>query len=131
MNHRVQPIIAVIIALGAFGFLYALVTNPGEMVKMGITVILAGIIIYFIVRYVMNRSAGREGASFKKAAKQSRRRFKNQKAKHRAGHKNRVSHLRSVPSDSKPKPMILKKKSQTQLTVIEGKKNKKKNRALF
>ncbi|MBL4977128.1 SA1362 family protein [Bacillus halotolerans] len=131
MNHRVQPIIAVLIALGAFGFLYVLVTNPGEMAKMAITVILAGIIIYFIVKYVMKRNTGSEGAAFKKAAKQSRRRLKEQKAKHRAGHKGRVSHLQSVPSASKPKPMILKKKSQTQLTVIEGKKNKKKNRALF
>lgn len=46
MNHRVQPIIAVLIALGAFGFLYVLVTNPGEMAKMAVTVIVAGIIIW-------------------------------------------------------------------------------------
>lgn len=67
MNHRVQPIIAVLIALGAFGFLYVLVTNPGEMAKMAVTVIVAGIIIYFIVKYVMNRNAGSEGAAFKKS----------------------------------------------------------------
>lgn len=66
MNHRVQPIIAVLIALGAFGFLYVLVTNPGEMAKMAVTVIVAGIIIYFIVKYVMNRNAGAEGAPSKK-----------------------------------------------------------------
>jgi hypothetical protein len=113
MNHRVQPFFAVLIALGAFGFIYAAVTNPGQMISRAITVIIAGIIIYFIVRTVLNL------------------RMKEQKAKHRAGHRGRVSHLRSVPSSSRPKPMILKKKSQTQLTVIEGKKNKKKNRALF
>lgn len=33
MNHRVQPIIAVLIALGAFGFLYVLVTNPEKWQK--------------------------------------------------------------------------------------------------
>ncbi len=131
MNHRVQPIIAVLIALGAFGFLYVLITDPGEMAKMAVTIIVAGIIIYFIVKYVMKRNAGSEGAAFKKAAKQSRRRMKEQKAKHRAGHKGRVSHLRSVPSASKPKPMILKKKSQTQLTVIEGKKTKRKTERFF
>ncbi|UTX15647.1 SA1362 family protein [Bacillus velezensis] len=130
MNHRVQPFFAVLIALGAFGFIYAAVTNPGQMISRAITVIIAGIIIYFIVRTVLNRRTGRDGTAFRKAARQSRLRMKEQKAKHRAGHRGRVSHLRSVPS-SRPKPMILKKKSQTQLTVIEGKKNKKKNRALF
>ncbi|MHC8660049.1 SA1362 family protein [Bacillus amyloliquefaciens] len=131
MNHRVQPFFAVLIALGAFGFIYAAVTNPGQMISRAITVIIAGVIIYFIVRSVLNRRADRDGTAFKKAAKQSRLRMKEQKAKHRAAHRGRVSHLRSVPSSSRPKPMILKKKSQTQLTVIEGKKNKKKNRALF
>ncbi|AEB24682.1 SA1362 family protein [Bacillus amyloliquefaciens] len=131
MNHRVQPFFAVLIALGAFGFIYAAVTNPGQMISRAITVIIAGVIIYFIVRSVLNRRAGRDGTAFKKAAKQSRLRMKEQKAKHRAAHRGRVSHLRSVPSSNRPKPMILKKKSQTQLTVIEGKKNKKKNRALF
>ncbi|QKF34089.1 SA1362 family protein [Bacillus velezensis] len=131
MNHRVQPFFAVLIALGAFGFIYAAVTNPGQMISRAITVIIAGIIIYFIVRTVLNRRTGRDGTAFKKAARQSRLRMKEQKAKHRAGHRGRVSHLRSVPSSSRPKPMILKKKSQTQLTVIEGKKSKKKNRALF
>lgn len=67
MNHRVQPIIAVLIALGAFGFLYVLVTNPGEMAKMAVTVIVAGIIIYFIVKYVMNRNrAAKEQPSKKR-----------------------------------------------------------------
>lgn len=115
MNHRVQPFFAVLIALGAFGFIYAAVTNPGQMISRAITVIIAGVIIYFIVRSVLNRRAGRDGTAFKKAAKQSRLRMKEQKAKHRAAHRGRVSHLRSVPSSSRPKPMILKKKARPSL----------------
>ncbi len=80
MNHRVQPFFAVLIALGAFGFIYATVTNPGQMISRAITVIIAGIIIYFIVRTVLNRRTGRDGTAFRKAARQSRLRMKEQKS---------------------------------------------------
>ena len=58
MNHRVQPIIAVLIALGVFGFLYVPVTNPGDWSKMAVTVIVAGIIIYFIVNICNESQCG-------------------------------------------------------------------------
>ena len=68
---------AVLIALGAFGFIYAAVTNPGQMISRAITVIIAGVIIYFIVRTVLNRRTGRDGTAFK--SRQSRLRMKEQK----------------------------------------------------
>ncbi|WOV59300.1 SA1362 family protein [Bacillus sp. KICET-3] len=123
MKQRVHPVSALVIALGILGFVYFAVTSPGQIVFAAV-----GAIIYFVVRYISNRDMGGEGAAFKKAAKQSHKRFQDHKKRSARG---RVNHLRSVPSINKTKPVLVKKKSQTQLTVIEGKKSKKKNRAFF
>ncbi|EME74830.1 hypothetical protein OZL92_03325 [Bacillus sonorensis] len=128
MKQRVHPVSALVIALGILGFVYFAVTSPGQLLQYLIVFAAVGAIIYFVVRYISNRDMGGEGAAFKKAAKQSHKRFQDHKKRSARG---RVNHLRSVPSINKTKPVLVKKKSQTQLTVIEGKKSKKKNRAFF
>ncbi|MCY7778269.1 SA1362 family protein [Bacillus haynesii] len=128
MKQRVHPVTALIIAFGIFGFVYFAVTSPGRLLQYLFVFAAVGAIIYFVIRRISNRNMGSEGAAFKKAAKQSNRRFQDHKKRSLKG---RVNHLRSVPSINKSKPVLVKKKSQTQLTVIEGKKSKKKNRAFF
>ncbi|MEN2448738.1 SA1362 family protein, partial [Bacillus sp. JR_15] len=104
---------------------------PGRLFTMLLSVVIIGAVMFFLFRWLMNRRTGTEGNLYRKAVKQSKRRYQQPKPKTKSQMKNRVTHLRSVPTDHKSKPVLLKKKSQTQLTVIEGKKNKKKNRALF
>ncbi|WP_307891983.1 SA1362 family protein [Bacillus swezeyi] len=128
MKQRVHPVSALVIALGIFGFVYFAITSPGRLLQYLLVFAAVGAIIYFVIKRISNRDIGSEGAAFKKAAKQSNRRFQDHKKRSLKG---RVNHLRSVPSINKSKPVSVKKKSQTQLTVIEGKKSKKKNRAFF
>ncbi|MFN2745374.1 MULTISPECIES: SA1362 family protein [Bacillus] len=128
MKQRVHPVSALIMAFGIFGFAYFAFTSPGQLLQYLLVFAAVGAIIYFVIRRISNRAMGSEGAAFKKAAKQSNRRFQDHKKR---SSKGRVNHLRSVPSINKSKPVLVKKKSQTQLTVIEGKKSKKKNRAFF
>ena len=128
MKQRVHPVSALIIAFGIFGFVYFAVTSPGRLLQYLLVFAAVGAIIYFVIRRISNRNMGSEGAAFKKAAKQSNKRFQDHKKR---SVKGRVNHLRSVPSINKSKPLLVKKKSQTQMTLIEGKKSKKKNRAFF
>ena len=128
MKQRVHPVSALIIAFGIFGFVYFAVTSPGRLLQYLLVFAAVGAIIYFVIRRISNRNMGSEGAAFKKAAKQANKRFQDH---NKRSVKGRVNHLRSVPSINKSKPVLVKKKSQTQLTVIEGKKSKKKNRAFF
>ncbi|MCJ2147760.1 SA1362 family protein [Bacillus paralicheniformis] len=128
MKQRVHPVSALIIAFGIFGFVYFAVTSPGRLLQYLVVFAAVGAIIYFVIRRISNRDMGSEGAAFKKAAKQSNKRFQDHKKR---SVKGKVNHLRSVPTINKSKPVLVKKKSQTQLTVIEGKKSKKKNRAFF
>ncbi|MEH6973192.1 MULTISPECIES: SA1362 family protein [unclassified Bacillus (in: firmicutes)] len=128
MKQRVHPVSALVIALGIFGFVYFAVTSPGRLLQYLFVFAAVGAIVYLVIRHLINRDAGGEGAAFRKAAKQSNKRFQDHKKRSVRG---RVNHLRSVPSINKSKPVLVKKKSQTQLTVIEGKKSKKKNRAFF
>ncbi|MBU8788792.1 hypothetical protein KM903_20880 [Bacillus glycinifermentans] len=127
MKQRVHPVSALVIALGIFGFVYFAVTSPGRLLQYLFVFAAVGAIVYLVIRHLINRDAGGEGAAFRKAAKQSNKRFQDHKKRSVRG---RVNHLRSVPFN-KSKPVLVKKKSQTQLTVIEGKKSKKKNRAFF
>ncbi|MGE6629349.1 SA1362 family protein [Bacillus sp. NPDC077027] len=131
MNRRVHPAFTIIIALGVLGFVYILTTNPGRLFTMLLSVVIIGAVMFFLFKWIVNRNSGSEGNLYRKAVRQSKRRYQHTKPKAKSHVKNRVTHLRSVPTDHKSKPVLLKKKSQTQLTVIEGKKNKKKNKALF
>lgn len=128
MNRLIQPAIGIIIGLGAIGIIYSLITSPGQFARTLLYTAIGACILFLVLRYFVTRRMGKEGAAYKKAAKQSARRFHDKKPKRTV--KNRHTHLRSI-SNPNAKPLVIRKKSKTQLTVIEGKKNKKKKRALF
>ncbi|NPC93272.1 hypothetical protein HOO54_13775 [Bacillus sp. WMMC1349] len=128
MKQRVHPVSSLVIALGIFGFVYFAITEPGLLLQYILVTAAVGAIIYFVIKRLNSRNTGNEGAAFRKAAKQSNKRFQDHKKR---SVKSRGNHLKSVPSANKSKPGLIKKKNHTQLTVIEGKKSKKKNRALF
>ncbi len=126
MNRRVNWIVMVVILLGFIGFVTTLVSDPLWLLKqIAIYAAIAGF-IYLIYRMVSKRKLGKEHSSYLKAAKQSKRRFDDRS--------NRSSNIRNISQAKKAKKAsaIKKKKQQpSHLTVIEGKKGKKKNRAFF
>lgn len=126
MNRRVMNgIVLAIILLGAIGLITTLVTNPMWLLKqIAIYAAIAGV-IYLIYRLFFKKKMGTEYSSYAKAAKRSKRRFNERN--------NRVSTIRNISQAKKvTKTSAIKKKKQpSHLTVIEGKKGKKKNRAFF
>lgn len=101
-----------VIGLGSY-----LINRPGALFKQ--LLIMAAVVgaVFLIYKIWSNRSqGGKDRNSFAKAAKQSK-----QRAKKRKG-TAQVNHFRNRP---------LRRRSTAHLTVIEGKKNKKKDRAIF
>ncbi|MFD1707699.1 SA1362 family protein [Siminovitchia sediminis] len=102
-----------VIGLGSY-----LINNPGGLFKQ--ILFMAGVIaaIFVIYRIWTNRTpGGREKNAFAKAAKQSKMRAKRKKS--------------AAPSSNLFRNRPLRRRSTAHLTVIEGKKGKKKDRAIF
>ncbi len=132
VNHLsrrvVQPLIYLLIGLAAIGFVWKMVTDPqGLFMQLLITAVIAAIMI-FVVRKLMARRMGQQSTSYQKAAKQS-----TKMKKKKATPRKNAPHLRVIPSKrlSPRKRSLQEDRKQNPFTVIEGRKGKKKNRALF
>lgn len=132
MSRRIyHPIAVLLIGLGVVGFLDMAITKPMRILEW--LAIAAAIFAIFALLYrrFLNKTAGRSVSGYRRAAKQSLKLRKKQVRKSR-----RPSHLKLVNSRRLfPKSLkdgsLQKRKKEHNLTVIDGKKNKKKNRALF
>jgi hypothetical protein len=111
-----QIILISVVGLAILGLLN---TSPWDLLQMiGIMVIMA-VILYFAFRFLQRKRNGswQNHSRYRKAALRSKKKYKQQKA----------SGVIKKPAS----PTMIKRKSNVQLTVIDGKKNsKKKNRAL-
>ncbi|KRG15637.1 SA1362 family protein [Lederbergia galactosidilytica] len=105
-------IIAALIGLGTW-----LYHNPASLfLQLFVTILIAGI-IFLVIRAFMGRKQGfKESRSYAKAAKFSKKRYEQPR---KSAH--------TIKSSKRP----LRRKSSAHLTVIEGKKGKKKDRAIF
>lgn len=102
-----------VIGLGSY-----LINNPVGLFKQLLFMGAAVAAVFIIYRIWTNRSqGGKEKNAFAKAAKQSKLRAKKRKSASQS-----TNHFRNRP---------LRKRSTAHLTVIEGKKSKKKDRAIF
>ncbi|RDI41178.1 SA1362 family protein [Falsibacillus pallidus] len=111
MNVR-HWFLAGIIVLALIG----LFSNPSYLLRQALFVIVIAAIIYFIYRVIrMRKPDGKDQRAFIRAAKKTKKKHK----------KRPTASVSSLQSRKKP----IRKKSQANLTVIEGKKGKKKNRA--
>lgn len=135
MNRRKSNIVVMILlGLGVLGFVYTLFTNPGSLlVQAGMIFLFIGI-IYLLYKFVISRRmGGKEQSAYLRAAKQSKKRFK--AGGKRKSHAMGVGGKKSTSSATKRSTVAsihkTRKTNTTHLTVIEGKKGKKKNRALF
>lgn len=125
MNRRMNGVVLVIISLGIIGVITTLVSDPLWLLKqIAIYTVLAGA-IYLIYRLFMKKRMGKENTSYAKAVKQSKKRYDDRNTRG-----SNVKNISQVKRSSKTSA-VKKKKQPSHLTVIEGKKGKKKNRAFF
>lgn len=122
-NRTSSIIIGVLIILAALGIFNSISSNPINFLKGVAVLFIMSVVIYFIVRKLSNSSPQRkEQRAFLKAAKKSKRRLQ----------KSGVSQAKNSSQGTLTtlkKNIKTKKKPPAHLTVIEGKKSKKKNRA--
>lgn len=131
-RHRVNPFILIVLILGGLGLLYKLFTNPNSiLLQVGLLALFAGG-IYVVYKFVLTkRSKGSEYNAYMKAARRSKKRFNEQKASGGGAQTRKMSLAASSKKTLHSSLQKKKSKSNSHLTVIEGKKGKKKNRALF
>lgn len=123
LNRIVSYLIYGVIAFGLLGLFSKLFSNPlGLLTNIVIIAAIAGIIYFVYTRLTQGKIDRKEQRAFRKAVRQSKKRSKDRVLK-----KTNITNMTSAKSH-KIKP---RKKSDAQLTVIQGKKNKKKNRASF
>ncbi|MBM4762261.1 hypothetical protein GNT69_08105 [Bacillus sp. B15-48] len=124
-NRTSFYIVMGLIALAAIGIISQLINDPASFFKtIAIMAIVAGVIFFIVQRITQGSPTQKhEQHAFKKAAKKSKKRFLK---------KENIPSPSSKRSTVKPFSMARKKNRDTShLTVIEGKKGKKKNRASF
>lgn len=116
-------VISAIIILGILGIGVSLFSDPSGFLQMiAISAIIIAVIFFFVQRAGGSGPGKNEQKAFKQAAKKSKKRYMQKET-------NPVSKTKTASFTSSIKKP--KKKSTAHLTVIEGKKNKKKNRASF
>jgi hypothetical protein len=115
--------IGVLIFFAVIGLLGSFLDDPSDFIQKIAIAALIGLVIYYIYRRITAANpAKKEQRAFLKAARKSKKRNGNKNSQPQA--KN--SFHGTLASLKRPK-----KKAQAHLTVIEGKKGKKKDRASF
>lgn len=122
-------IILLVLGLAAFGFVMTLINDPMYLVKMALIFVAVGGLFYFLYkRFIAGRMGGQVSGQYKQAARYSAKKYQS----------NNTGPFKSKPVKPSPKPKAnasfskatKKRKNNHNLKVIEGKKGKKKNRAL-
>jgi glucan phosphoethanolaminetransferase (alkaline phosphatase superfamily) len=122
-NRLFTPIVLTIIGLAILG----IASNPAGLLKQ--LVIIAIIVLVFYLLYKMFTHSNNKGsngkASYNRAARKSAKKYA--VGKQESNSSKKVAPIQLL----NPKANTIKKRKQTHLTVIEGKKGKKKDRASF
>ncbi|MFJ7725387.1 SA1362 family protein [Neobacillus sp. NPDC097160] len=125
-NRAPVIIVGVLIVLAILGLIGSFTANPAGFIQRIAVIALIGLVIYFLVRKFSNSSPQKkEQRAFLKAAKKSKKRLQ-QKSGDTTVKGSSLGTLSTLKKSNKTK-----KKSPAHLTVIDGKKSKKKNRASF
>ncbi|OCA91076.1 hypothetical protein A8F94_04235 [Bacillus sp. FJAT-27225] len=115
--------IGFLIFFAVIGLIGTLLKDPAAFIQNIVIAVLIGLVIFYIYRRITSANpAKKEQRAFLKAARQSKKR-KGNRTTHAQGKNAFHGTLASL---KRPK-----KKAQAHLTVIEGKKGKKKDRATF
>lgn len=112
-----------LIVLAIFGVISSFVSNPVDFLKNVFILTIIGLGVFVLIRHFFGSNLrNREQNAFKKAARRSKKRFQQKDSSKPISRTptSNISTFRKVKN---------KTKSTAQLTVIEGKKGKKKKRA--
>jgi amino acid transporter len=125
-NRTSLFVVGGLIILAIIGIISSFSANPAGFIQ-GIAVIaLISFVIYFVVRRFSTSSPNKkEQRAFLKAARKSKKRLQQK------GGESNTKHSALGSFSPLKKGIKIKKKAPAHLTVIEGKKGKKKNRASF
>ncbi|WP_416149542.1 SA1362 family protein [Salipaludibacillus sp. HK11] len=125
-RHSYHPIVITLLSLAALGILVQLFTSPGAFItQILVTIGIVAVILLLMKKFILPRlmrsqsSFPQRQASFQQNQSQKKKKPISFSSKQKEKKKKNVS-----------RPLI-KRQSDVKLTVIEGKKNKKKSRALF
>nr|WP_066293647.1 SA1362 family protein [Bacillus sp. FJAT-29937] len=123
MKNRITLfVISGLVLLAVLGITSSMISNPAGFLRRIAVILLVGAIVFYIFKR-FNRSSPKkqEQRAFVRAAKKSKKRFNQPDAGKGSSRKASSGSLTSIKRT--------RKKSSTHLTVIEGKKGKKKDRA--
>ncbi|MGY3714213.1 SA1362 family protein [Sutcliffiella cohnii] len=129
MKSRTKTIILwTILSLAIIYLISELFTNTRGLLTQLLIIVGAATVFYLVFRhFIAGRiGGGANGSKYKKAVKQSKKKYQAKPAPSTFNMKNRAAVKSKPQKATKPK-----RKTATHLTVIEGKKGKKKNRAFF
>ncbi|WP_455662350.1 SA1362 family protein [Pradoshia sp.] len=132
-RNKSSIIIYVLLGLAVLGLIYTLQFEAVSFIRsLLIGAVIIGVIYLVYRRFIMKGSSGNSGKerqAYQKAARVSSKKHKQDTMKPRRSKHHNTHGLTVISKETlinKPR-----KKSNIQLTVIEGKKARKKNRALF
>ncbi|WP_077213944.1 SA1362 family protein [Bacillus dakarensis] len=115
-----------LVTLAIIGVASKFISDPLAFLQSIFVFLIIGVVIFYLVRRFNGASPQkREQSAFRKAAKMSKKRYKQndqRKPIHKKAGTGNITTLKRTKHKSK---------SATHLTVIDGKKGKKKNRASF
>ncbi len=122
-------IIMLLIGLAAFGFVMKVITDPMGLLKMVLIIAAVAGLFYFLYKRFMAKRMGPDNGQYKQAARYSAKKYQNNNAGNVLSRKVKPSpKQKAKPSYTKAKAK--KRRNDHNFKVIEGKKGKKKNRAL-
>ncbi|OLO42857.1 hypothetical protein BTR23_02330 [Alkalihalophilus pseudofirmus] len=119
-----NPLVLILIGLAVLGFFYRLITQPLQLLTQFIIFGAIAAILFFLYKRFLANQFGVEGTSHRPKQQQ----VKNKTMKKTT---NVVPHRKKAGQKKTSNRTLNKRSSAPNLTVIEGKKGKKKNRALF
>ncbi|GGE73807.1 SA1362 family protein [Priestia taiwanensis] len=123
-NRLFTPIVLTIIGLAILG----IASNPTGLLKQVATIAIIVLVFYLLYKmFTQSSSRGNNGKSgYNRAARKSAKKYASS-TKQEGNASKKVAPIQLL----NPKASTIKKRKQTHLTVIEGKKGKKKDRASF
>lgn len=118
-----------VIGLGAFGLISMILFEPGSLLRMILIYALIAAIIFGIYRFVMSRRGNsQENSAYKKAVRQSKKKYQPAKPS-KSSKVRKIQPAQRKQAQRKPaKKAGAARLNGPKLTVIEGKKGKKKKR---
>jgi len=123
-RYSFHPLILCVLGLSIIGLFYRLYTDPVGLMSQILFMIVFVAIIFFLMKKFLAPKMN-SGAYYTAQHQQQKR-----KTTRGTSESNVVPHKKKKELKKMTRPLV-KKRTEVNLTVIEGKKNKKKNRALF